>query len=181
MTDDSQDKSPVLRDPATGQYPKGVSGNPAGRVKGTKNRITLARLMLEEQLRAALTGAGPKLIRQAIKMALAGDEKILRALLDKMLATPRGDDEAGTGDRDIRIVLQNFTGPQAQLPAIDGTVVRHEIKGPIKVMSKLSDQAAPDSIPTVTEKSSGLKYESAMPEPAQEKSVQRREDSTKND
>jgi len=112
-----------------GTFPKGVSGNPAGRVKGTKNRITMARLMLEETLRESLTAAGPKLLRKAIKMALSGDDKVMRALLDKMLATPRGDDETGTGDRDIRIVLQNFTGPQAQLPAIDGTVVRHAIEG----------------------------------------------------
>ena len=177
---DNDDKPPVQRDPVTGQYPKGVSGNPAGRVKGTKNRITLARLMLEEALRDSLTKAGPKLMRKAISMALKGDDKVMRALLDKMLATPRGDDETGAGDRDIRIVLQNFTGPQGQLPAIDGTVVRHQIKGQSTV-SKESNQSPEDNIPTVTSKSSGLQYVSASPEPAQEKSVQKREDSTTND
>jgi len=35
--------------------------------------------------------------------------------------------------------------------------------------------------PTVTEKSSGLEYVKASLEPTQEKSVQRREDATKND
>jgi len=35
--------------------------------------------------------------------------------------------------------------------------------------------------PTVTSKSSGLDYVKAALEPAQEKSVQRREDATKND
>lgn len=178
MTDDTANP-PVLRDPETGRFPKGTSGNPSGRVKGTKNRITLARLMLEETLRDALTSAGPKLMRKAIKMALAGDDKVMRALLDKMLATPRGDDETQAGDRDIRIVLQNFTGPPVR-PSIEGTVVRHQIKGQSTV-SKLSDQHPDDSVPTVTEKSSGLSYVSAMPDPAQEKPVQRREDTTKND
>jgi len=48
-------------------------------------------------------------------------------------------------------------------------------------MSNLKDQHPSDSVPTVTEKSSGLQYESAMQDPAQEKRVQQRENSTKND
>lgn len=47
--------------------------------------------------------------------------------------------------------------------------------------SKQSNQSRSDQEPTVTEKSSGLQYVEASPNPAQEKSVQRREKSTKND
>lgn len=179
MTEEA--KAPIKRTEG-GQFVKGQSGNPAGRVKGTKNRITLARLMLEENLRATLSGAGPKLLRKAIKMALKGDEKIMRALLDKMLATPRGDDDGSATDRDVRVIIQNLTGPQAPLPAIEGTVIRHELKGPqVNTMSKESNQSRMDQEPTITSKSSGLDYVSAMPNPPQEKSVQRRENSTAND
>lgn len=106
-----------------GQFPPGVSGNPAGRAKGTKNAITLARLMLEETLRESLTKAGPKLMHKAIRMALKGDDKIMRVLLDKMLATPRGDDSDSAVERDIQIVIQNLTSPDKLLKKAEGSVV----------------------------------------------------------
>ncbi len=111
-----------------GRFPKGVSGNPAGRAKGTKNAITLARLMLEETLRESLTKAGPKLMHKAIRMALKGDDKIMRVLLDKMLATPRGDDSDSAQERDIQIVIQNLTNPQPkQLKSVEGRVVINQL------------------------------------------------------
>lgn len=122
-----KDKPVVPRD-ELGRFPKGTSGNPLGRAKGTKNRITLARLMLEEQLRETLTKAGPKLIKKAIRMALNGDEKVLRVLLDKMLATPKGDDSEGAADRDVKVIIQNLTGPQPANPPIEGFAVRIPVK-----------------------------------------------------
>jgi hypothetical protein len=105
MTD--QDK-PVKR-ASGGQFVPGQSGNPAGRAKGTKNKITLARLMLEDQLRDILSEEGPKLMRKAIKMALKdGNDRVMRVLLDKMLTTPRGGDDNESGDRDVKVVVQNL-------------------------------------------------------------------------
>jgi hypothetical protein len=105
MTD--QDK-PVKR-ASGGQFAPGQSGNPAGRAKGTKNKITLARLMLEDQLRDILSQEGPKLMRKAVKMALKdGNDRVMRVLLDKMLTTPRGGDDNESGDRDVKVVVQNL-------------------------------------------------------------------------
>lgn len=102
------DKPVVPRD-EKGRFPVGVSGNPAGRAKGAKNRITLARLILEEGLRQQLTKAGPDIMRKALKMALEGDDKIMRVLLDKMLATPRGDDAAEARDPEMTVNIHNLT------------------------------------------------------------------------
>lgn len=99
----------VLKRDENGRFPAGMSGNPAGRAKGTKNRITIARLMLEEGLRQSLTAAGPKIMNKAIKMALEGDPKIMRVLLDKMLASPRGDDAGDAKDAEVRVIVQNLT------------------------------------------------------------------------
>jgi hypothetical protein len=104
MTDDN---TPVKRAPG-GQFVPGQSGNPAGRAKGTKNKITLARLLLEETLRDQLTQAGPKLMKEAIKQALKGNDRVMRVLLDKMLTTPRGGDDNESGDRDVKVVVQNL-------------------------------------------------------------------------
>lgn len=111
-----------------GRFPAGVSGNPAGRAKGAKNRITLERLLLEEQLRTALSEKGPEILKKAVKMALDGNDKVMRVLLDKMLATPKGDDSEGAADRDIKVIVQNLTttSPESR-PPIEGAVIRTQI------------------------------------------------------
>ena len=120
------DHPPVKRD-TKGRFPKGVSGNPMGRAKGTKNRITLARLMLEEELREQLTAAGPKIMKKAVKMALDGDDKIMRVLLDKMLATPKGDDASEAKDNEVRINITNLTSGAPAATKVEGERVRVSI------------------------------------------------------
>jgi Family of unknown function (DUF5681) len=58
-------------------FEPGRSGNPAGRPKGSRHRITV----LAEQL---LEGEAEGLIRKAIKLALAGDVAALRLLVDRI-------------------------------------------------------------------------------------------------
>lgn len=124
--EEREDKPPVKRD-HKGRFPKGVSGNPLGRAKGTKNRITLARLLLEEELREQLSTNGPKIMRKAIKMALEGDDKIMRVLLDKMLATPKGDDAADAKDNEVRINITNLTSGAPAATKVEGDRVRVSI------------------------------------------------------
>lgn len=112
------------RDPKTGRFPPGQSGNPLGKAKGTKNRITLARLMLEEGLRQQLTAAGPNIMKKAIKMALDGDDKIMRVLLDKMLTTPKGDDGSEARDNEVRITVNNLTSGAPSATKVEGHTVR---------------------------------------------------------
>jgi hypothetical protein len=101
-----------------------------------------------------------------------------------MLATPRTDDHGATEDRDINVVINNFTNPtKAQLPAIEGTVIRIPLppsKGTPQV-SKESNQFGPDNVPTITEKSSGLSPLLATIDPRQDGRVEKREPSTDND
>lgn len=92
-----------------GKFLKGHSGNPAGRVKGLRNKITLERLLLEDMLRQTLVQESPKLLKQAVKMAMQGNDRIMRALLDKVLATPKHDDAGEAKDNEIKILIQNLT------------------------------------------------------------------------
>jgi hypothetical protein len=61
-----------------GRFPKGRSGNPAGKLKGTRHRTTLAA-------EALLDGEAEALTRKVIEMALAGDSAALRLCLDRIL------------------------------------------------------------------------------------------------
>src|SRR5208282_4628594 len=64
-------------------FEPGKPGNPTGKSKGTRHRIT----MLAEAL---LDGEAEGLVRQAIELGLAGDAAALRLLLDRILP-PRRD------------------------------------------------------------------------------------------
>jgi len=190
MTDDTaktpevpEVPKPLVSRDDKGRFPAGVSGNPGRRSKGTKHAITLARLLLAEQLREALTDKGPKLMHKAIRMALKGDDKIMRVLLDKMLATPRTDDTDASEDRDINVVINNFTDGKPQGRTIEGTVIKIPLppsKG-IPQVSKESNQHGQDNVPSITEKSSGLSPLLANIDPRQDGRVEKREPSSKNE
>lgn len=58
-------------------FKKGVSGNPSGRPKGSRNRTTLA-------VEALLSGEAQKLTRTAINHALGGDMTALKLCLERI-------------------------------------------------------------------------------------------------
>lgn len=102
-------KTPAKRKP-NGQFPKGPHPDrQVGRTAGSKNRVTFLRLELEEALRNQLRDDGLEILNKAIQMAKAGNEKVIKVLLDKMLASPKGDDAAEAKDNDVRITIQNLT------------------------------------------------------------------------
>lgn len=65
------------------QFGKGRSGNPAGRPKGSRNRVAAA-------LDLVFDNAAEKVAAKAIEMALEGDQQALRMCLDR-LVPPRKD------------------------------------------------------------------------------------------
>ena len=71
----------VERD-GSGQFIRGQSGNPAGRLPGTRNRAT----MIVEQL---FDGAGPELARDALAMARGGDSPLMRQILRSVIGPRR--------------------------------------------------------------------------------------------
>src|SRR5262245_9519489 len=62
-------------------WPKGVSGNPAGKPKGARSKTTLAAEVL-------LEGQAAALCQKAINLALDGDVTALRLCLER-IAPPR--------------------------------------------------------------------------------------------
>ena len=66
------------------KFEKGVSGNPAGRPKGSRDKRRLYREMIEAHTE--------DLIRKAIDIALGGDESMIRFLLDRLLPSKPKDD-----------------------------------------------------------------------------------------
>jgi hypothetical protein len=80
MTDISLQKTAKTASRGRGRpFPKGQSGNAAGRPRGSSNRATRAAELL-------LDGEASALTRKAVELALAGDQAALRLCLDRTVA-----------------------------------------------------------------------------------------------
>lgn len=93
---------------ANGTYLKGESGNPAGRPKGSKNQITLAKLALEESLRDVL---GPEMAQVAAKVvaqALEGDKSSQKLVWDSIMSKQALTEEKSVGNKqEIKVRTMN--------------------------------------------------------------------------
>ncbi len=78
-------------------FAKGVSGNPAGRPPGSRNKATLLALQL-------LEGEAEALARTVIERALKGDSSALRLCLERLIPIRK--------DRVIELDLPPITSPQ---------------------------------------------------------------------
>ena len=85
------------------RWPKGQSGNPNGRPRGSRNRATVAAERL-------LEGEAQALTRRCIELALAGDTTALRLALERIVP-PRK-------DRSIRLSMPQIGEPRDLFPAI---------------------------------------------------------------
>jgi hypothetical protein len=104
MTDISLQKTAETAGRSRGRpFPKGQSGNPAGRPRGSSNRATRAAEML-------LDGEATALTRKAVELALAGDQAALRLCLDRTVAPRR--------ERAVELALPPIHGADDILAAI---------------------------------------------------------------
>ena len=70
-------KQTETKSPGNSRWPKGISGNPAGRPVGSRNKSSI---FLEE----LFNGQGEALVHKAIDMALKGDTTAIRLCLDRI-------------------------------------------------------------------------------------------------
>lgn len=94
-------------------FPKGASGNPAGRPVGSRHKVSLMVEQMIENQAAELT-------ETAIRLAKAGDASLMRALLDR-LAPPRR-------ERPVQVDLPPLASP-ADAPAIAATLLERAASG----------------------------------------------------
>ena len=88
-------------------FPKGVSGNPAGRPAGSRNKATVLALQL-------LEGEAEALTRKAVEQALEGDTTALRLCLERLVPPRKG--------RPIELELPAITSTEDLAPAFAALV-----------------------------------------------------------
>lgn len=69
-----------------GRFKKGVSGNPVGRPKGSRNKITLLKQSLELQLREQAAPDMGGVLAKAVELALEGDKAMIKLLLEQHMS-----------------------------------------------------------------------------------------------
>ena len=97
-----------------GTFPAGVSGNPRGRPKGSKNQITLLKESLELAMRETSEPHMVKVLEKAIELALEGKESMIKLLLELHMSKGTTQDQ-GKGIEKVSI---NINGPKKETEVV---------------------------------------------------------------
>lgn len=107
-----------------GTFAKGVSGNPEGRPKGSKNAITLLKQSLELQLRDQAAPDMGAVLAKALELALEGDRTMIKLLLEMHMSKGTSDEVKGGEKVAIQI---NAPGFEQAVKKVDNVnVIDHE-------------------------------------------------------
>ena len=107
-------------------FQKGISGNPNGRPKGSKNKITLMKLALEGELRTQMKPHMAQILSVAIQKAIDGDQAMIKLLLDKTLPTTKASEDDAPAKEKVQIFID-------RLPDRDGGKAPATIEGRVVV------------------------------------------------
>jgi len=107
-----------------GKWLPGKSGNPAGRPKGSKNRITILKMMAEEAVREQHTPQMLDVIKQIIDSAQDGDKEAQRLVWNAIMSRGLTDSD-GKGKEKVEIKIGTMEqGPSPVI--IEGSTVDDE-------------------------------------------------------
>lgn len=104
----------VVKAPKAHLWQKGVSGNPAGRPKGSRNAISLVKLQIEGELRAQMKGDMPAIVNKMMEMALKGDRDMLKTIYKSWVSGTVTSDEDAPREK-IVIQIGKLADPNATL------------------------------------------------------------------
>lgn len=126
---DPSDQLPVVRN-EHGQFPKGVSGNPAGRQKGSRNHLVNLQRDLEIAVREHLRPERVlRIVNKLAEMAEGGHVGAMKLLLDKIVANaaPATDEDTQNNGRTVVFKIVNATFAAEKKAPIQGEVIDAEI------------------------------------------------------
>jgi len=92
-----------------GRFTKGKSGNPLGRPKGSKNIVTIQKLMVEEAFRADLSDDMSKVLALVVMQALEGDKASQKLIWDANVSKQAvAEDKTAGSVKEIKVRTMNI-------------------------------------------------------------------------
>lgn len=113
------DEEKAVERTSTGQFPTGVSGNPLGRPKGSRNKVTMIKLMAEQAVRDGNMEDMIAVAELVITQALEGDQKSQKLVWDGIMSKSSTDDKTKAADK----VEINIGRMEKQEPIDKGTII----------------------------------------------------------
>ena len=103
-----------------GTFSKGVSGNPLGRPKGSKNKITEVKLLTEQAVRSGRMEDMIAVCEKVIEEALDGNPRAQKMVWDAMMSKASASDDKTAGSKQkIEIGVMNVDRPNV----IEGEII----------------------------------------------------------
>lgn len=99
---------PINRD-SLGQFVAGMSGNPGGRARGSKNRTTIIKQAIEECLTRDLAANLDAILDNVMQDAITGDKDMIKLLLVDVLKDVRRQEKDDAADKKIDHVHISIT------------------------------------------------------------------------
>ena len=107
---------PLVRDNTTGRFLKGVSGNPNGRPKGSKNKVTMLKLMVEEAVREDNADKMLQVANLIVNQALEGDKDSQKLVWASIMSKSAADNSvAGKESVQINISTTDSAPKKAEI------------------------------------------------------------------
>jgi hypothetical protein len=106
-----------------GRFVKGVSGNPNGRPKGSRNKITLMKLMAEEAVRENNAEKMLDVCKRVIEQAIDGDKDSQKLVWAAVMSKSSLDTEKAMGDK-----VQITIGRVESAPKVEKTKATKEVE-----------------------------------------------------
>ena len=98
-------------------FKPGISGNPSGRPKGSKNRTTEITEQIQSCLLNNLEGDALEILEVAKRKALEGDRVLLKFFLERFLpAASSGVDSMGDGKNQLQIIIKPMNSTVEEPP-----------------------------------------------------------------
>ena len=105
-----------------GQFVMGTSGNPDGRPKGSKNAITISKLLVEESHREANAEDIGKVLKMVVQQALDGDKVSQKLVWDSAVSKQNlAEDKTAGNKQQITVHTMNVKKEDIQGEYIDVT------------------------------------------------------------
>lgn len=102
--------APQKRGRGNPAFRKGVSGNPAGKPKGIKNRATLVQEAIKQQAEDLLIRYLPDVVEEVIQQARKGNMVAAKMLLDRAIPVKRAVEISNKDGKDfgVKIIIESL-------------------------------------------------------------------------